>query len=156
LIWWALPAAGAGITVLIRTLMAAFGIGSMPAMAANGPLHDPLAQELWDAYFKPRWGGFREFGPYPGESLDAPGDCSITQHSDLRDAQKAACRNYGSLCKKTSDPAKKQEYFDKQTACIDARLEVMFTCFRGGDQGHWEQVRNQVNSLKSCFCSLGE
>ena len=73
----------------------------------------------------------------------------------LRTAQREACAKPGArACRDAKDCITKQQYFDNERACIDARLAVMYMCFAGGDGAHWNEVTNRLNGLHRCLCDL--
>ncbi|WP_428717406.1 hypothetical protein [Undibacterium curvum] len=38
--------------------------------------------------------------------------------------------------------------------CIEKRLDVMFTCYNGGDGAHWNQVQSRLKGMDSCIRCL--
>jgi hypothetical protein len=43
-----------------------------------------------------------------------------------------------------------QQKISNRNACISKRLEVMFTCFKGGDGRHWGKVEQELKGLAKC------
>lgn len=41
-----------------------------------------------------------------------------------------------------------------EVTCIELRLQLMFTCFNGGDQPHWNQVDQRLRGLFRCICLM--
>ena len=39
---------------------------------------------------------------------------------------------------------------DTLNACIAARTKINMKCFKGGDDGHKEQIENKISSLVKC------
>lgn len=121
-----------------------------PAMAAAPPGGlSPELQQLWNS----TWGKIRPFnsGPnYPGEDISPPGDCDQKQYDDLVAEKERACGKpsacKGNLC----DQAEINERIGNRSECINARLNVMDVCFRGGDGAHWNQLLEQLSGLRKC------
>lgn len=138
----------------VAAVLAMLGLAATPALAAAGPLPSG-AQAVWDAFFSSKYGPFQPTGPYPGDGLRPPGTCGSQQYSALRQAQLATCAKPGTgACRNTKDCAQMQQYFDNGKACVDARLELMFTCFKGGDATHWGQVNSRLDGLADCLCRM--
>jgi transglutaminase-like putative cysteine protease len=123
------------------------------ASAAPGPL-GPLssgAQEVWDLTFGRAYGSFPGGSSnFPGENLNPPGDCSQAQHDQLADEKDDLCGKPSRCRGNDCNVAEIQQKIDNRNACISKRLEIMFTCFRGGDQEHWGQVAQQLNGAATC------
>lgn len=121
-----------------------------PAMAAAPPGGlSPELQQLWNS----TWGKLRPFntGPnYPGENISPPGDCGQQQYDDLVAEKEQACGKpsacKGDLC----DQAEINERIGNRGECINARLNVMEVCFKGGDGAHWNQLLEQLSGLRKC------
>ena len=99
------------------------------------------------------WGKIRPFetGPtYPGDGISPPGDCGQQQYDDLVNEKEQACgkesRCKGDLC----DQTEINKRISNRSECINARLNVMETCFKGGDSIHWNMLLEQLSGLKKC------
>ena len=140
----ALPAAAAGITVLIELLLVAFGIGATPVMAATGALPEGT-QAVWDKLFKPQWGEFPSSPPQETLKTKSP-ECSA-----LNKKYKTTCGKPGTkYCKNEIDPEKKAELIANSIECVNQRIEFMKMCAEGGNASHWDRVRQQVNGISNC------
>lgn len=78
------------------------------------------------------------------------GTCTPEQHATLEAAKAAAC-SLPSKCLGTDNCAEIEVKLQNRTACIDARVAVMNTCFLGGDAAHWDQIQQQLNGFNTCI-----
>jgi hypothetical protein len=87
-----------------------------------------------------------------GGTLAPPGDCRDDQYSRLDREVTNACRNVQprKCLPLDSRPALEAKARVFQ-ACIDAREAIMRACFRGGDDGHREQVKTLTSGLQKCL-----
>lgn len=143
-------------------VIVAIGVAALTqsAMAAPVPqLPSPL-DGIWN-----RVGGSR---PWPAQFNWPPpygtpplptGSCTPAQHALLEAAKDAACKNPLAQLKcdpKTQACAEMGEKMDAMEECIAARLEVMDTCFQGGDQGHWTQIENLLGRINNCKICISQ
>jgi transglutaminase-like putative cysteine protease len=139
---------GVGAPAAAAIVGVAIGIGSTGnAQAATLP---GPQQTLWDAIFGNTYGPWRSGGPYPGDGIPPPGDCSATQLAALQAAKDQACSLPSKCTGADIDCAVMATKVQNRLDCISARLAVMNTCFRGGDETHWGQIEQQLNGLACC------
>jgi hypothetical protein len=95
--------------------------------------------------------------PFPGTGMAPPGDCSWGRYIILAGSVETAkavvnmlgaCRNGDSCLFLATKIA-------AITAEIAARIARDTACFRGGDEGHREQVQGKVNMLNRCYDFFG-
>jgi hypothetical protein len=92
-------------------------------------------------------------GDDDGENLDPPGDCTKQQLWALKQTKKAACKIDNSDIKACTESDSCEVLQTKENAfraCLAARVAIMDTCFRGGDSGHKERVKNMDTSIEDC------
>jgi RHS repeat-associated protein len=80
------------------------------------------------------------------------GDCSPPQHNQLRDNVNKNCKQPGprTCDRKLMTCAELKENRRKFAACAGARGRINQTCFRGGDLGHIEGLRNTMRGFVHC------
>jgi hypothetical protein len=132
----------------------------MPAFALPIP---QTTEGLWDALFAPRYGPMLNYPDpqqYPGYKFPRGSDgiCTNGQRNSLDSWKDEICTLPGSKECRTA-AAQRNCPLAAQCAhnaelCIEARLVVMFTCFEGGDAGHWKTVRERLLGLHSCICEM--
>ncbi|HTY31292.1 eCIS core domain-containing protein [Mycobacterium sp.] len=91
--------------------------------------------------------------PYPGDGMRPPGDCDWTRYIVLQGSvvtAKAVVDGLGK-CRAGDDCNRLAFKIAAISAEIAARLALMIECFRGGDTGHREQVKNKTEMLEDCF-----
>jgi Novel toxin 16 len=59
----------------------------------------------------------------------------------------------GSCKDKPCDTTTIEERVENGEDCIAKRVEVMDTCFRGGDIEHWNKVFNRLKGVDGCYGS---
>jgi Novel toxin 16 len=82
-----------------------------------------------------------------------PGDCNWAVYLALRGAvetAKAIVSTVGA-CSATDNCPTLAIKIAAITAEIAARLALDATCFRGGDSGHRQQVRDKINMVNRCY-----
>jgi hypothetical protein len=127
-------ALGAAGQVIAR-LAAIAGVGAFasPAMAQGAP------------------------APRPGDGLPIPGDCSWAQYMPLRDAVDAYCHGAPS-CRpypiRGADCTGLRAAKDRNVNCALARTTLNTTCFRGGDQVHWNEEVIAWERVYLCECRM--
>ncbi len=90
---------------------------------------------------------------WPGDGMKPPGDCSWARYLVLRgsvETAKAVVRMLGA-CSAGDSCILLATKIAAITAEIAARVAVAATCFRGGDEGHREQVEAKVNMMNRCY-----
>ena len=107
------------------------------ASPSNAPLRAPMgALQRW-----------------PGDGMTPPGDCGYLQYAALRGAVETAKAtvNMVGACTATDSCLFLAYKIAAISAEIAARIALDTTCFRGGDQGHRDQVDAKVNMLNRCY-----
>lgn len=86
-------------------------------------------------------------------SLWPPGDCSWGKYLMLRGAVESAKRIVSTLgaCSAADSCLFLATKIAAITAEISARVTLNATCFRGGDEGHRQQVQEKVNMMNRCY-----
>jgi hypothetical protein len=125
------------------------------AAAPNGSTGKltPDIQKLWDDIFSPIHGSWPNGPSYPGDGLGPYGRCSKKEHSDIHKEQNRLC-TLPMSCDEKMDCPKLQEMINNRMACITKRLELMATCFEGGDGVHWGEVAIRLPGLLNCQTCL--
>lgn len=116
-------------------------------------LPKPHLLRLWDEVFSPIYGQWPD-GRYPGDGIQPPGDCTTDQLRTLEKQKKDLCEdntNNPIRCEKGMDCPTLEQRTKNRTACIAKRLEIMATCFKGGDGSHWREVENHLQGLHNCL-----
>lgn len=81
--------------------------------------------------------------------------CDDATYARLVAAKVAACDRSGPMkCTQNTTCAEIPDQIIKLNACIAARRAVMDTCYKGGNEGHREQVRNMESAVRKCFTEL--
>ncbi len=146
----AFPALALAAVVGIALMLDALDV--LPAVAWPVPT---TSDGLWNAQYAPRYGPLLTQPPYPGDGIKSPGACSEGQVDSLHSWQKAICEQPGSRACKAAARVRNcplaAQCARNANLCIEARLVVMFTCFSGGDEEHWLQVRMRLALLESSF-----
>ncbi len=127
-------------------------VASSPVQAAVLPL-GPGLQAMWDVTFGRAFGAFPT-GSFPGEGLTGYGTCD--KATWLRAEQNRVCREKGSCEDGGCDSEKIKQMSANQTACIEARINTMMTCFNGGDEAHWGEVRKRLAPIERCQKCLSD
>jgi hypothetical protein len=80
------------------------------------------------------------------------GQCDDDQFNRLKDEQQGtACDNdLKPTCENTDPSQVLTAKAQVLKACVDTRINVMDTCFDGGNEGHKIQAREQVRRLRKC------
>ncbi|QSQ18941.1 hypothetical protein JY651_26685 [Pyxidicoccus parkwayensis] len=127
------PAAGAALKPALAGLLILLGLGAAsPAFAGPSP-------------------------SFPGNGMVPPGDCTIAQHLalqavvDLECHGAPSCRPYpvrGASC------VLLQAAKDRNLRCALARSTVNNTCFRGGNQTHYDEEVIAYQRVALCECRL--
>ena len=89
-------------------------------------------------------------GTPTGQHLLPPGDCTSVEHQVLQQAVDLACHNT-LRCNATDSAATLWQKIGLWAACIAARTLINAKCFRGGNTGHIEALRNAVGALIRCW-----
>ncbi len=90
---------------------------------------------------------------FPGDGMDAPGDCSWARYLILRgsvETAKAVVSTLGA-CSPNDSCLFLATKIAAVTAEIAARVAIATTCFRGGDAGHRQQIQDKINMMNRCF-----
>jgi Novel toxin 16 len=116
-----IAAAGAAFTVILNELFS-------PASAG-----EPGLSDFTDPSCKPRCG-----------------DCDPFEHGILQTAVQRACKGVPRKCFPGMSPQQLEANFYKNAECHFARREVNERCYRGGDAGHIEAVRNAAAATERC------
>lgn len=89
----------------------------------------------------------------PGDGMSPPGDCDWSDYIPLRIAKETAVVVAEGLgaCAASDDCWRLAFKIAAFGAEIAAREAVAVTCFRGGDQGHIDQIANKVKALENCM-----
>jgi hypothetical protein len=92
-------------------------------------------------------------GPFPGEGLAPPGDCSWAEYIPLLAAKESASLIVSGLgsCRAGDDCTTLALKIAAISAEIAARMAREAKCFRGGDRGHRIQICDKVNMLMRCY-----
>ncbi len=90
---------------------------------------------------------------WPGTGMTPPGDCGYVKYATLRGAVETAKAtvNMVGACTATDSCLFLAYKIAAISAEIAARIALDTTCFRGGDQGHRDQVNSKVNMLNRCY-----
>ncbi len=93
----------------------------------------------------------------PGDGMAPPGDCNWAKYGGLRGAVEAAKLLVSSLgtCSVGDSCPLLATKIAAIAAEIGARVALDYTCFRGGNEGHRQQVQGKVNMLKRCYSHFG-
>ncbi|KXF83033.1 eCIS core domain-containing protein [Enterovibrio coralii] len=91
-------------------------------------------------------------GPFPGDGLAPPGDCSWGSYIPLRAAVVAAKQITNPLgrCSGTDGCVLLAIKIAAMATEMTSRIALDTTCFRGGNKGHRERVCNLINSIVRC------
>ncbi|MDP2786125.1 MAG: hypothetical protein Q8O38_16265, partial [Sulfurimicrobium sp.] len=118
-----------------------------------------LSKLTWDSTFG------QVYGQWPNAAADKlPSSCDPVTEQSLGEGMHAICDNLGPSCNQPHGIAMGctniDAAMDKASACVQARLTVMQTCYPGGAAGfgnaaHWGAVRDVVNRLARCACQKG-
>jgi hypothetical protein len=89
----------------------------------------------------------------PGDGMLPPGDCSWTDYIPLRIAKETAVAVAEGLgaCSASDSCWRLAFKIAAFAAEIAAREAVAVKCFRGGDQGHIDQIAIKVRALNNCM-----
>ena len=91
--------------------------------------------------------------PLPGQELDPPGDCGWARYLLLKlnvEVAKNIVDEVGG-CEKGDDCLVLAIKIAAASGEIAARVVINETCFRGGDDGHKEQIEIKLGMLKTCY-----
>lgn len=128
----------------------------LPAVAAPVPVS---AELLWKTLFEARYGPLLTQPPYPADGLPrgVSPNCAPEETASRNSIIHAVCDNSalgGKTCK-TAAQSKNcglaAQCAQNLRLCIELRLALMFECFVGGDEGHWQQIMNKLNALRGCM-----
>jgi hypothetical protein len=91
--------------------------------------------------------------PFPGAGMAPPGDCSWGRYVILAGSVETAKAvvNMSGACRIGDSCLFLAMKIAAVTAEVAARIARDTACFRGGDQGHREQVEGKVNMLNRCY-----
>jgi hypothetical protein len=95
---------------------------------------------------------------WPGDGMDAPGDCSWARYIVLRgsvETAKAVVSSMGA-CAAGDSCLFLATKIAAITAEIAARIALMTACYRGGDAGHRQQVQDKINMMNRCYRFFGD
>jgi hypothetical protein len=112
-----------------------------------------LAHELAHTLQQDRAGALAPLRRFPGDGMSPPGDCSWARWLVLNGAvitAKAVTDGLGG-CRAGDDCIRLAFKIAAASAEIAARVALMATCFKGGDKGHREQLKNKVTMLTDCY-----
>ncbi|HMS82441.1 MAG TPA: DUF4157 domain-containing protein [Nitrospira sp.] len=90
---------------------------------------------------------------WPGDGMVPPGDCSWATYLTLRgsvETAKAVVNTLGA-CSAGDSCLFLATKIAAITAEIAARVALDATCFRGGDEGHRQQVQDKINMMNRCY-----
>lgn len=92
-------------------------------------------------------------GPFPGDGLAPPGDCSWATYLPLLAAKESAAAVVAGLgaCRGGDSCNTLALKIAAISAEIAARMAREAKCFRGGDRGHRVQICDKVNMLMRCY-----
>ncbi|BAM91986.1 exported hypothetical protein [Bradyrhizobium oligotrophicum S58] len=88
-------------------------------------------------------------------ALDPPGDCTDDEHRRLQDDVKAKC-GAATRCVGTDSVEVLYDKIDLHIECMDARKRINDACFRGGNPGHVEEVRQRERAIDKCRSLLAQ
>jgi hypothetical protein len=116
--------------------------GAAPSIDAAGPARPAPANTAQ------RW-----IQRLPGDGMSPPGDCSWSTYIPLRISKETAVAIAEGLggCKGDDSCPRLAFKIAAIGAEIAARVAVAAECFRGGDTGHVEQIRNKTTALDTCL-----
>jgi hypothetical protein len=77
-------------------------------------------------------------------------DCTESVRLNLQNQVKQNCKSGKQACLITDDCPVLEETMDTINACIAARTKINMKCFKGGDDGHKEQIVHKINGLITC------
>ncbi|WP_158501875.1 hypothetical protein [Vitiosangium sp. GDMCC 1.1324] len=130
-LWEIIIAAGAALEPVMAAVIAIFGFGAAPALAASS---------------------------LPGDGLLPPGDCDKIQWRTLQTAVGVACKSKPFSCvnfpDKGSNCAELTARRNQALACAAARTTINTTCIRGGDKVHTGLAAGAAASAATCECKL--
>jgi hypothetical protein len=124
---------------------------------------DRIAADVWSATRSPGvpvrpadaswWGGGPAVQRWPGDGMKPPGDCRWATYLPLRAAVEAAKLVVNALgaCTDTDTCVVLAGKIAAIAAEITARVVLVSTCFRGGDDGHRKQIQARTNMLIRCY-----
>jgi hypothetical protein len=138
-------------TALAGTLIVA-STTATASPVSTAPLSQP-AQQAWNQILGSAYGDFPEGPNYPGDDVRR---CPETEHRSLEKEKEVLCGKPSKYAKNECELGIIQERIANRNACISKRLEIMFTCFGGGDSVHWDQVKQQLNGLATCQTCLAK
>jgi hypothetical protein len=96
-------------------------------------------------------------GPFPGDGLAPPGDCSWAEYVPLLAVKESAAMIVSGLgsCGVGDSCSTLALKIAAISAEIAARLAREAKCFRGGDRGHRVQICDKVNMMMRCYRHFG-
>lgn len=100
------------------------------------------------------WGtGEKVEVPVYGSTTPAdPGNCTPDQKDALQQEVTDVCKNAGTRsCSYADACATITAKIDTAAQCINARQKINSQCFDGGDEGHNQQVQQEVNLQNNCY-----
>jgi Novel toxin 16 len=95
----------------------------------------------------------RVLARWPGDGMLPPGDCGWATYLPLRlsvESAKAVVNMVGA-CAPGDSCTFLATKIAAITAEIAARVALDTTCFRGGDEGHRQQVQDKINMMNRCY-----
>jgi Domain of unknown function (DUF4157)/Novel toxin 16 len=99
---------------------------------------------------------FRRVQRLPGDGMRPPGDCGWPQYIELRlsvETAKAITDTLGG-CSPGDSCERIALKIAAWSAEIAAREAMAITCFKGGDTGHQEQIRNKIIAFNNCVTAF--
>lgn len=89
----------------------------------------------------------------PGDGMNPPGDCTYREFIPLRMAVVSAKAVTGMLggCHKDDSCTFLAAKIAAISAEIAARMALDYTCFKGGNAGHYKQIEGKLNGLNNCY-----
>ena len=80
----------------------------------------------------------------------APCTCPPDVERELKREMHHLCDDFKQSCNPLTTCEEIELYIARASACIAARLGIMFTCAGGGDPAHWEELRRRSVGLANC------
>jgi Novel toxin 16 len=83
-------------------------------------------------------------------ALAPPGDCTKELHRAMQDRVDAVCKGEPMRCLMTQTCDQLRLNWYRMQDCARARFDINQRCFRGGDQGHIDQLQAIINGKEKC------
>ncbi|BBB60564.1 hypothetical protein UNDKW_2291 [Undibacterium sp. KW1] len=151
---------GAAVEVAIGRAL--FGVTMLVVASVSNSAPPPNIQltpggtKVWESTFGRIYGKLPSGMPetsYPGYGLSRELDnftCTTNLLDKLREIQTRACEKPSKCKGNECNVSVLQGNVANGNECIQARIDVMQQCFKGGNKSHWDEVITRINSLANC------